>query len=89
MPDLPQEQPPKRTTRWVAENLAARLLAQPWTLVSIANAIEGMLPGANPRTRAALAVRVFALGEDSYPPAPRRVVACLLGSDIFNPKPDD
>jgi retron-type reverse transcriptase len=88
MPDLSRDQAGTETKGWVAENLASRLLAQPWTLPSIANTIEDMLRKVHPRTRAALAVRVFALGEDTYPPAPQGIVAFLLRSAFFNPKPD-
>lgn len=76
-------------TRWkTAHNLAARLLAQSWTLPSIAGAIRDMLAKVHPRTRGALTVRVFALGKDTYPPAPRDIVTHLRRSAFFSPKPD-
>jgi RNA-directed DNA polymerase len=87
MPDLPTDRSDMQTKRWVAHNLAARLLAQAWNLPSIAVAIRDMLGKVHPRTRAALAVRVFALGEDTYPPAPQDIVTHLLQSEFFNPKP--
>jgi RNA-directed DNA polymerase len=89
MPDLPWDRTRIRTKRWAAHNLAAQMLARPWTLPSIEDAIRGMLRTVHPRTRAALAVRVFALGEDTYPPAPQKVVTFLLHSEFFNPKPND
>lgn len=88
MPGLSRDPDGLESKRWVAENLAARLLAQNWTLSSIANTMENMLRKVHPRTRAALAVRVFALGEDTYPPAPQAIVAFLLRSKFFDPKPD-
>lgn len=88
MPDLPRDATGVKTKRWVAHNLAVRLLAQAWTLPSIADVMRDRLQKVHPRTCAALAVRVFALGEDTYPPAPQEIVAFLLSSEYFSPKPD-
>jgi RNA-directed DNA polymerase len=71
-----------------ADALSARLLALPWTLEAIAGTIKETLPKSHPRTRAALTVRVFALGEDSYPPAPHDLSTYLLHCEFFDPKPD-
>jgi retron-type reverse transcriptase len=88
MPDPPPEPISPEKEYWVAQNLAARLLARPWTLSSVANAIREILPKMPSKQRAALAVRVFELGEDTYPPTPPRIVAFLLDSQFFTPKPD-
>jgi retron-type reverse transcriptase len=64
------------------------MLAQPWTLPSIIATVDTLLHKVHPRTRAALAVRVFALGEDTYPPAPGEIVAFLIDSEFFRPKVD-
>ena len=84
--------PPARLTdamkHRVARNLAARLLAQPWTLPLVDDVIKDVLTNLPPRTRAALAVRVFALGEATYPPAPHDIVTHLRQSEFFNPKPE-
>lgn len=88
MPALLPHRDRMKTKRRVAHNLAARLLARAWTLPAIAQAIADKLPKMHPRTRAALAVRVFALGEDSYPPAPQNLFCFLLDSEFFNPSPD-
>jgi hypothetical protein len=61
-------------------------LAGPWTLAAIAGAISGTVGKLHPRTNAALSVRLFALGEDRYPPAPHDLVAYLLQSRFFDPK---
>jgi len=71
------------TRAWAANNLAARLLAGPWTLEAIAVGTRSVLGSVHPRTRAALAVRLFAWGEDTYPPAPHTLSAYLIGSEYF------
>jgi RNA-directed DNA polymerase len=73
------------TRAWAANNLAAQLLAGPWTLPAIAAGIRSMFGSMHPRTHAALAVRVFALGEDTYPPAPNALTAYLIRSEHFTP----
>ena len=70
---------------WVAGNLSARLLAGSWTLDAIDAGIGAVLGPIASRTRAALAVRVHALAEDSYPPIPRTLTAFLIGSPFFRP----
>ena len=84
--------PPARLTdamkHRVARNLAARLLAQPWTLPLVDDVIKDVLTNLPPRTRAALAVRLFALGEATYPPAPHDIVTHLCESEFFRPKPE-
>jgi RNA-directed DNA polymerase len=72
---------------WAADNLAARLLSTPWTLEGIAAGIDSVLGSVHPRTRAALAVRLLALGEATYPPAPHALAAYLIGSEFFRPVP--
>ncbi len=73
------------TRAWAASNLAARLLAEPWTRPAIAAGIETVLGPVHRRTLAALVVRVAALGEATYPPAPHALAAYLLGSEFFRP----
>jgi hypothetical protein len=73
---------------WAATNFSARALAGPWTLDALAAATRAMLPSVHPRTRAALVVRMFALGEESYPPAPNALAWFLLRSEFFKPPAD-
>jgi retron-type reverse transcriptase len=75
------------TRVWAAHNLAARLLAGPWTSKGIASAIDAVLGPIHHRTREALARRLAALGEGTYPPAPHRLKSYLLGSPLFRPVP--
>jgi hypothetical protein len=71
--------------RWAAGNLAARVLSDAWSLAAIAAAIDEAMAAIHHRTRAALAVRVFALGEGTFPPAPRVLTEYLLQSEYFRP----
>jgi RNA-directed DNA polymerase len=73
------------TRAWAANNLAARLLAQPWTPQAIAAGIDTVLGSVHHRTRGALVVRLAALGEGTYPPAPRTLTAYLIRSEYFRP----
>jgi len=73
------------TRAWAANQLAARLLAGPWTSPVIASAIEAVLGSGYPRSRAALAARLVALGEATYPPAPHALAGYLIGSKYFKP----
>lgn len=73
---------------WAAHNLAAQLLSEAWTLPGIAAAIDASLGATHPRTRAALAVRAFALGAGTYPPAPRALADFLVQSEFFKPVQD-
>src|SRR5580704_10634847 len=73
------------TRAWAANNLAARLLAQPWTTQAIAAGIDALLGSVHHRTRGALVVRLAALGEGTYPPAPRTLTAYLIRSEYFRP----
>ena len=75
------------TRSWAANNLAARLLAKPWTPQAIAAGIDSVLGAVNHRTRAALVVRLAALGEASYPPSPNALTTYLIGSEYFRPVP--
>lgn len=77
-----------QTREWAANNLAAKLLAEPWTLPAIAAGISAVLGRVNPRTRAALCVRVFALGEEFFPPAPKALADYLICSEFFRPPRD-
>jgi retron-type reverse transcriptase len=70
-----------------ATNLAARLLAEPWTTEAIAGGVRDFLVGVHERTRTALVVRLAALGEGTYPPAPHTLKAYLAGSEFFRPAP--
>ena len=76
------------TKDWAANNLAARLLAGPWTREAIANGVKTQLVGVPAGTRAALVIRLVALGEGTYPPAPPALTAYLMGSELFRPARD-
>jgi len=73
---------------WAAGNLSALILAGPWTLEALAAATRTFLPALHPRTRAALVVGMFALGEDSYPPTHHALVGFLVWSRFFKPPHD-
>jgi hypothetical protein len=70
---------------WAADNLAARLLAEPWTPESIAAAIDSVLGPVHPRTRRALVVRLVALKKGGPLPPPRSLAAFLAASPFFRP----
>ena len=72
---------------WAADQLAARLLAGPWTQAAIEEGIRAGLGSMHHRTRAALAVRVTAFGAAGYPPSHPALDAHLKGSDYFQPPP--
>jgi len=72
---------------WAANQLAARLLAGPWTRASILECIRAAYGAVHHPTRAALAVRVAALGAAGYPPSPQTLVAHLYASEFFRPLP--
>jgi hypothetical protein len=57
---------------WAASNLAALLLAGPWTRRAIAAAIDSVLGAINKMARADLIDGLMALAADRYPPAPAR-----------------
>jgi len=76
------------TRAWAANNLAARLLAGAWTPPAIADGISSVLGPVHHGTRAALAARLAALGEGTYPPAPHALTAYLVQSEYFRPRPD-
>jgi hypothetical protein len=69
---------------WAATNLAAALLAAPWTAQAIAAAVETGLGPSKSRRRAGLITWLLALGTP-YPPAPDRLAALLYGSRRFGP----
>lgn len=71
---------------WAANNLAAKVLAQPWTPQSVATAIEEVLGPAHHRTRRALVARLFALGVGGAPPSPQALAARLIESKFFRPR---
>jgi RNA-directed DNA polymerase len=75
------------TRAWAANNLAARLLAEPWTVSAIAASIDAALGAVHRRTRFALVTRVFALGRDTWPPAPHTLTDHLIASEYFRPPP--
>jgi hypothetical protein len=76
------------TRAWAANNLAARLLADPWTPQAIAAGIDSVLGSVHHRTREALVARLAALGEGTYPPAPCTLTAYLIRSEYFRPQRD-
>jgi hypothetical protein len=81
----PSDRTDMDTRAWAASNLAARLLAEPWTPQAIAAGIDSVLGPVHHRTRGALIVRLAALGEGTYPPAPRTLTAYLIRSEYFRP----
>jgi hypothetical protein len=74
------------TRAWAANNLAARLLAGPWTPQAIADGIASVLGSVHHQTRRALVIRLTALGDGTYPPAPHTLTAYLIGSEYFRPE---
>lgn len=68
-----------------ANNLAARLLAGPWTRNAIADGIDSLFGIVHDPTRWALVLELAALGERTYPPAPRELTGHLIGSEYFRP----
>jgi len=73
------------TRVWAANNLAARLLAEPWTAAAIGAGIDAVLGSVHHRTRQALVTRLVALGGGTWPPAPGALTAYLIGSRVFRP----
>lgn len=73
---------------WAAHNLAARLMAGPWTRPVIAAAIKSVLGPAHPMQRRVLADRLAAMGDEVYPGSPRALAAYLCGSAFFLPPKD-
>jgi retron-type reverse transcriptase len=73
------------TKAWAASNLAARLLAGPWTPWAIADGIDSVFGILHDPTRWALVVELAALGEGTYPPAPHALTAHLTNSKLFRP----
>ncbi len=70
---------------WAASNLAARLLAGPWTRRGIAAAVDSVLGAINKAARANLIDDLTALAADHYPPAPAALRDYLLQSLDFRP----
>jgi retron-type reverse transcriptase len=73
---------------WTARNLAARLLAGPWTLDGIATAIDVVIGTMDPTPRAQLATAILALAEDTYPPAPGVLTSALIDLRAFRSPKD-
>jgi len=67
---------------WAAANLAASLLAAPWTPQAIAAGLEGMVGPSKSRRRAALVGWLATLGTP-YPPTPDRLADLLYQSPRF------
>lgn len=76
-----------QTRDWAAHNLAARLLAEPWTPEAIAAAIDAVLGPVDPWARENLIADLAALGEGTYPPTPRALTAHLIRSRDFKLQP--
>lgn len=70
---------------WAAQNLAAKLLAGPWTAETFTAAIDVVLGPGHFRTRRALITRLLALAEPGYPPAHHDLAAYLVASRYFKP----
>jgi RNA-directed DNA polymerase len=87
MPARPPDRTDGMTRAWAASNLVARLLAGQWTAEAIAAAITSVLGPILRRTRDALAIRLAALSEGTYPPAPQALTAYLIESEHFRPSP--
>lgn len=73
---------------WAANNLAARLLAEPWTRKSIAAGIASVLGPGDRRDRRALVASLAGFAEATYPPAPAALAAFLVQSPFFKPPRD-
>lgn len=75
---------------WAAHNLAARLLAGPWTRPAIAAAIKTVLGPAHPMQRRALATRLARFGDEAFPYrwSPRMLAGYLRRSEFFVPARD-
>ncbi|WP_158925248.1 reverse transcriptase family protein [Acidisphaera sp. S103] len=76
------------TRHWAANNLAARLLAGPWTQEAIAIVIDAVLGPVDLRARADLITDVAALAEATYPPTPQALTTYLVRSRSFKPHPE-
>jgi RNA-directed DNA polymerase len=68
-----------------AHSLALRLLAGPWSREAIAAEVDAVMRSVHPRTRRALVLRLVALAEGRYPPAPHWLTAYLVESAFFRP----
>ncbi len=69
---------------WAATNLAAALLATPWTALAIAAAVETALGPSQSRRRAGLVKWLVTLGRP-YPPSPDHLAELLYDSPRFGP----
>jgi RNA-directed DNA polymerase len=70
---------------WAANNLAARLLAGPWTARAIASGIRAVLGWGHRLNRQALTIRLVSLADGGFPPAPQTLTKYLVGSEYFRP----
>lgn len=70
---------------WAADNLAAKLLAGPWTAQEIGAGIVAVVGPVRLRTLRALAHRLHALSDGTYPPTHAALTAWLIGSRLFRP----
>lgn len=72
---------------WAANNLAARLLAGPWTRPAIQAAIDAVLGPLTQSLHETLVDALADLGEATYPPAPRALTAFLIRLPYFRLPP--
>jgi retron-type reverse transcriptase len=74
---------------WAAFNLAARLLADPWTPQAIAAGIDAVLGPGDEETRETLVLDLVAWGKGTYPPTPHALTEYLIRSEfLFKPRPE-
>jgi retron-type reverse transcriptase len=73
------------TRAWMARNLAARLLAGPWTTEAIAAGVDSLVGSGRGRRRRAMVEGLLSLGAGTYPPSPDVLAAHLIGSPHFRP----
>jgi len=73
---------------WAANNLAARLLAGPWTRAAIDEAVKVAKSAPKRVMLRALVLELAALGAEWYPPSPQQLQSALLNSLFFEPRPD-
>jgi hypothetical protein len=72
------------TKTWAARNLAARLLAKPWSRQSIAATLKAECPHIPQADRRALGRAILPLG-DPHPPSPAALAAQIRACDYFKP----
>jgi hypothetical protein len=85
---MPPNRLPHHTTAWAASNLAARLLAGPWSPLAIAAGVTAALGPLPYWTCLDLVMRILALADGTYPPAPHVLTSFLVHDEVFAPTRD-